>query len=1234
MADTPFKSFVIGLGFQLDQAGMARLEAFARNSEAWAKQMTASVDELAKTIGKSTQEMGKSTTAVEKHQAAHHKMREAWEISKTAVLGFVGALTTLAVTGEEAVRRVSREMTNLFYLSQQTGVAAKTLESVTFALEKIGISSDRSKQAISSLASAMQSSPGLAQSIQNLIGRPFTDAADAMDGAAKKYAEVVRIYGEGSASVAALRNQLKALNVDPDYVKQHSQGLDNYNKALARGAELLERMGLGGKHLDDLIEKSRKFDSVWQDFGFVIDKVWKGFAGSLMPGATRLLNIFINSIGNVEHGFEDLEHSIKQFLDDLIGAEGKEGEAWLRNLWTEAGKLARSLKDIPWKEIGRDIGVVAEFAATLFHWLAAINDVLGPIPTLLLLAFGPAAAKGLIGGFFSAIATQFVGFAATSATAGATAGAAFSLGFAGAATGIIGAALASLFAGWELWNQSQGKPGTFTDPNNPDRFGDPSIPAMPGGAGAPPTPFPNTPPPVKPPDTHTTTPATPTPAGSAAKEPPPVVPPAAPHPVAAEGQDRFTTTIEKLSANFAQWWSGSASFNPIVQLTQDFYLRMDVLLHQLLEDFGFERKKKSGAPGGGGGAGAGAGGGGGGGGTGASPGGGGGAPAPGGEPSPGGGAAPLSGPVPEASEVTQRLNKYTAGGNARIGGASSITGVHPEFQERVDRMLAAMPEELRKDFVINSGYRDAARQAQVHGSVKNSYHTGTGPAGTGMAMDISMNSPGRQRVWDWISKHPEYGVGFPLAGKIAGEEHHMEPLEGGQRIGDRAAWLAKYDAARRERATAGGSGTTAAPGTAPSASAAAPAGEPGGFGSAKINFPAGWQPDPAAPSMADARQEFTNPQRKNPGNLRVDPKNDWVGKVTQPGDAFESFNTVAAGIRARAITYSTYIQRGVNTIANIAKTSGPAEDKNDIPTQIAAYKKALGGKYAQPGGEDLPIESTPENLRRLTRGGISIEVGGKGEWLPKGAATKEIDEAFRAMMPNASRATATAAAPAPIRPTQVSATTTARPAPAPTPARPAPPAPSPTDDPEKRRWLERLRRPEGETAPTAAAPPTPPTPAAAAPTPATPTPRPTPAAAKVPELGPPPDPSQIRWRTRKEIENDVEPGEGKGRGHPKERQSMLLNDIQEKLEGLRTKLTVTAAEIDLGRHLGAERRRGRGRDTGGDYGGGGDKEVVHKSETTINVVGAADPHGTARATRDLVDRSSAMEQRGKRRSLA
>jgi hypothetical protein len=199
----------------------------------------------------------------------------------------------------------------------------------------------------------------------------------------------------------------------------------------------------------------------------------------------------------------------------------------------------------------------------------------------------------------------------------------------------------------------------------------------------------------------------------------------------------------------------------------------------------------------------------------------------------------------------------------------------------------------------------------------------------------------------------------------------------------------------------GAAGTTgASPGAAPAPGGPTPGtpgtpGSPTGTPGGGVEFPPDWKP-PEGTQTTSSGMEISHPERNNPGNLRVG-GGDWLGKNTRPGQAFESFDTMAHGIRARIITYNSYFKRGLDTIAKIAEASGPGFE-NNMKAQLEAYKTAMGGDYNKPGGENLPIQLTPENLRKLTIAGISFEHGGKGVKLPKGAGEKEINEEMLKLM--------------------------------------------------------------------------------------------------------------------------------------------------------------------------------------------------------------------------------------------
>jgi hypothetical protein len=89
--------------------------------------------------------------------------------------------------------------------------------------------------------------------------------------------------------------------------------------------------------------------------------------------------------------------------------------------------------------------------------------------------------------------------------------------------------------------------------------------------------------------------------------------------------------------------------------------------------------------------------------------------------------------------------------------------------------------------------------------------------------------------------------------------------------------------------------------------------------------------------MAATRGERNN----NPGNIRISSIN-WLGKTPGTDNAFETFATPAAGIRALAVNLRTYQNRyGLSTVRQIITRYAPASE-NNTGAYIAAVASAIG----------------------------------------------------------------------------------------------------------------------------------------------------------------------------------------------------------------------------------------------------------------------------------------------------
>lgn len=93
-------------------------------------------------------------------------------------------------------------------------------------------------------------------------------------------------------------------------------------------------------------------------------------------------------------------------------------------------------------------------------------------------------------------------------------------------------------------------------------------------------------------------------------------------------------------------------------------------------------------------------------------------------------------------------------------------------------------------------------------------------------------------------------------------------------------------------------------------------------------------------------------RNNNPGNLRVNPANNWQGKLTgsqKKDKAFEEFITLEYGYRALLITLRTYIRKHrLRTLRQIITRWAPPEDHNDTESyirQVAQYTAIPLGAY-------------------------------------------------------------------------------------------------------------------------------------------------------------------------------------------------------------------------------------------------------------------------------------------------
>lgn len=875
------------------------------------------------------------------------RFHEGLEKTHVAVKNFATGMAALAVAVEVAVTRTAKAYEDLFYLSERTGVSASNLKSMGYAFSQIGLSAEQAGQAMSRLARSFKDDPTASNWLKGQIGN-FNTLDEALHNAGAKYAELLKLPDSQANRnrISSFRDMMKDY-FDVDMLETYSKHIDDYDK---RRAEALQRYKRFNLEVDEatgrakgVMEAQRR---VWDNLSVAWDKILT----ILFPVMERL--------------FEGFADWLEKEGADKITQWAKDLEGWLKKI---------SLKDL--HEALDKVIWYAEAIAVIFatKWaIGIVGNIASVVTSLRGVIPAATAAQTAIAGVN---ATTTSGFLATLLRRGG----ALLTGLTGAAglLGVLGLASAvrdptgkefkenTPGVAWDFF-KSIGKwmsPGRNDDPNNPK-----AVAPLPPRVGRP--------------DSYTSS------------------------PIPAFSSRESNSLLESIYFGFQHWWSGSGSFSPFVALTEEFYHKLSDTLEEVF--FGSRRTTEHGETGvpGSGGAAGGAG--------------------PGGRERTGGkfGAA---GPGREGGGGTGA--ELGPGGGDSKSGPGEAGEVREKQSKEADKRRLAISSELRAQLAF-AGAKTGILAEVFSGGQHAGQGTGSHRHDKGGAADVrlydaktgtllDMRNPEHQkRMAEFTEQAVRAGVtGVGGAPGLQGQaDHYMGPsgmhFGGGEAVtwgaGERAAttpaWIReswargrKNQATQEEilkalpKATAGSVGSSA-----PQAGGA-PSGSAGSGTTSSLQFPADWKPDPSMLNMPESRQDISHPERNNPGNLRVSATNDWVGKRTPAGAAFEFFQTLDQGIRARAITYASYIKRGVNTIRNIAEASGPATDHNDVPAMIKAYQKVLGGKYGAEGGADLPVDLTPENIRRLTAAGISIEVGGHGNFLPNKIPQSRIDKVLQGM---------------------------------------------------------------------------------------------------------------------------------------------------------------------------------------------------------------------------------------------
>ncbi len=140
-------------------------------------------------------------------------------------------------------------------------------------------------------------------------------------------------------------------------------------------------------------------------------------------------------------------------------------------------------------------------------------------------------------------------------------------------------------------------------------------------------------------------------------------------------------------------------------------------------------------------------------------------------PLPGQPSVPMQQPMRGAGGSWTPLAPY-ARGSAAVGGPSPVDYLDPQFTRQVSAGVDAMPPDIRKQFTVESGFRDPAREAEVY----RTQHPGQPvPQDSAHSHGTALDMGDRPAVEQWWDQHPEFGVGRPLK-NLPGEANHLQLL--------------------------------------------------------------------------------------------------------------------------------------------------------------------------------------------------------------------------------------------------------------------------------------------------------------------------------------------------------------------------------------------------------------------------------------------------------------------------
>lgn len=337
-------------------------------------------------------------------QASTKRFKDTMEHGIRHVNEFRLALLGLAVGVEEAVRRTMRSFDSLYLASKTMDVPAKMLAEIEYALKGVGISGGQTRAIIGGLAETLRTA-GKSEYLKTFTGE-VADAGEAFLKLRQLYVDKIREGGgyEGPGSPAAiLKEALKGIeNLDVEALRVAAVHDKTFQDRLATRQRIAARM-----HLDDkkASEDAHKATEAWDEFAETVSLGIGRIVSENFDSIKELFEYLTEWLTDerVLGAFRDIFDRLRDFFKDKDNRE-----AFIRDLNIIKEAVIGLIKVVGWLvgkfgELSTAVGPEWAIAITAAIWLAG-PAITGAAVTVFA-GIGAAAAGALLLPITAAIAS-------------------------------------------------------------------------------------------------------------------------------------------------------------------------------------------------------------------------------------------------------------------------------------------------------------------------------------------------------------------------------------------------------------------------------------------------------------------------------------------------------------------------------------------------------------------------------------------------------------------------------------------------------------------------------------------------------------------------------------------------------------------------------------------------------------------------------------------------------------